>query len=101
MYYTSVGMIEGVYKNHTAKNKGVTLPNAKKNVIRSLCNMLRAEFCDSSQWIKWKNLPTYEQDILLNKVSERLVWLDITNTHTELTKMTTQQFVNVIEMAVA
>ena len=97
--YTAEGWIEQNGQSKFARNEGITLHNAKRNVIKSLANKLR--FDPNDKWVMWKNLSKYEQNEWLDAVIDLLIWTNKTNSHTELTNITGKEFSKILNRGVA
>jgi hypothetical protein len=97
--YTAEGAIRQNGQVKCARNKGITMHNAKRNVVKSLANKFR--FDEEEVWVIWKNLSKYEQNVLLDTVIDLLIWTDKTNSHTELTNITSKEFTNIWNKGVA
>lgn len=92
-YHYAEGAIRHKGKHHKSRKQGVTQENAKKNVVRSLANKLRyQERGTTIDWVKWKSIPKYWQDLWLDAVVECLVWIDTTSTYTRLAELSATEF---------
>jgi hypothetical protein len=60
-----------------AFNRGYTMFNARKNLIKSLCNKLRSRIEDGSFWTEWPDLSSKERDDWASRVNDMLVWIDV------------------------
>ena len=60
-----------------ALNKGYTMLNARKNLIKSLCNKLRTRVESGSFWTEWPDLSPKERDTWVSRVNDMLVWGDV------------------------
>ena len=58
-------------------NGGMTKLNARKNLIKSLCNKLRSRVESGSFWVEWPDLSNKERDAWASRVNEMLVWIEV------------------------
>ena len=68
-----------VYKGEeiVGSNGGMTKLNARKNLIKSLCNKLRSRVDTSTFWVEWPDLSNEERDAWVSRVNEILVWIEV------------------------
>ena len=64
-------------KEIVASSKGYTMLNARKNLIKSLCNKLRTRVESGSFWTEWPDLSPKERDAWVSRVNDMLVWADV------------------------
>ena len=68
-----------VYKGETivGSNGGMTKLNARKNLVKSLCNKLRSKVDSGSLWVEWPDLSAKERDAWASRVNKMLVWIEV------------------------
>ena len=68
-----------VYKGQriVGSNGGMTKLNARKNLVKSLCNKLRWKVDSGSLWVEWPDLSAKERDAWASRVNELLVWIEV------------------------
>lgn len=68
-----------VYKGETivGSNGGMTKLNARKNLIKSLCNKLRSRVDSGALWVEWPDLSNEERDAWVSRVNEMVVWIEV------------------------
>ena len=81
-------------KEIVASSKGYTMLNARKNLIKRLCNKLRARLDGGSFWNEWPDLSPKKRDDWVSRVNDMLVWVDVDE---KVSELDTQSFLDALE----
>ncbi len=79
-----------------------SLQNAKRRVLRRLCNILRTHHQGIEGFVWWPDLPKKSRNQWLDRVSETLRWIDLDGGRgAHFHSITSQEFVQALQQAVA
>ena len=80
----------------------ISLQNAKRHVLRRLCNILRTHHEGHEGFVWWPNLPKKSKNQWLDRVSETLQWIELNDGRgARFHSITSQEFVRALQQAVA
>jgi hypothetical protein len=79
-----------------------SLQNAKRHVLRRLCNILRTHHEGREGFIWWPNLPKKLRNQWLDRVSETLQWIELNDGKgAHFNSISSKEFARALQQAVA
>jgi len=79
-----------------------SLENAKRHVLRRLCNILRTHYEGREGFIYWPNLPKKLRNQWLDRVSETLHWVELNDGRgAYFHSISSREFVQTLQQEVA
>ena len=79
-----------------------SLQNAKRHVLRRLCNILRTHHEGREGFIYWPDLPKKLRNQWLDRVSETLHWIELNDGKAAyFDSISSEEFVHALQQAVA